>query len=179
MKKQIFALYPDIDVADEVINQLHNEAKIPTEEISYVYRDQNGERIAHSGEDVASKTPAEGAQTGATTGGIIGAVLGIVAVAGLAGPLGPIFAAGPIATALGLTGALGTTAAGAIGGAAVGGLVGALTNMGLGEPRARDFEERLKAGDVLVIVHADNDEEVIAILKENNADVIELVEAKV
>lgn len=179
MKTQIFALFTDIDVADQVINQLHNEVKIPTEDISYVYRNKNGEQVSADGSDVVSKTPAEGASSGAVTGGVIGAVIGIAAVAGLAGPLGPVFAAGPIAAALGLGGAVGATATGAIGGAAIGGIVGALTHMGLGEPNARKFEERVEAGDVLVVLSTETPDDAIKVLRENNATEIEMVEARI
>ncbi|MDA8597142.1 hypothetical protein N9L26_02260 [Candidatus Pacebacteria bacterium] len=179
MKKQIFAVISDIDVADQLINELHNELSIDSEEISFVYRDKDGEKVHGDGEDIASDNMAEGAVEGAAKGGLIGAVIGLVASVGVLGPLGAVVTAGPIATALGIGGAVGATASGAVLGAATGGLVGALTNLGVGEPEARRFEERVEAGDVLIHVHADDDEAIIAKLNEHNAEEIVVFEENV
>jgi hypothetical protein len=176
MKKQIFGLFAGTDAADKAINAVHNNFGIDKEEISYVYRNDDGEKVEGTADDVATDTPAEGAKDGAKVGGVIGAVIGLAAVAGLAGPLGPVLAAGPIATALGIGGAVGTTATGAVAGAAVGGLVGALTHLGLGEEDARHYDERLKAGDVLVSVHTDQENDVVEVLTEHGAMDIKVIE---
>jgi uncharacterized membrane protein len=78
--------------------------------------------------------------------------------------VGPLFAAGPLAAALGLTGAVGTTAAGAATGAAAGGVIGALVNIGVTEEHAKQYEDRVNAGDVLVAVHAEEDIDVAGLL---------------
>lgn len=176
MKKIIFALFTDIEVADKAINHLHNEVNIPNEEISYVYKDKEGEKMSGDGDDVSSSGAVEGAATGATTGGIIGATIGLVGVAGLLGPLGPVVVAGPLATFLGITGGAGAVVGTGVAGAAVGGLVGALINIGVSEPQARNFEERVDAGDVLVSIHTTDEDAVIAILREYNAEEITTVE---
>lgn len=175
MKKQIFAVFTDIDVADQAINELHNELSIPADDISYVYRDEDGNKISGDADDVASETPAEGAVSGATTGGVIGAVIGLVASIGVLGPLGPVVVSGPLAAALGLTGAVGATVSAAAVGAAAGGLLGALMSLGVGEPEARKFEERVKAGDVLVHVQADDEDTVVDKLREHNAEEITII----
>lgn len=176
MKKVIFALFKDIEVADQAINHLHNELHITNEEISYVYKDKDGKKISGGGEDVSSSTTAEGAMSGATTGGLIGAAVGLVGVAGLLGPLGPIVAAGPIATFLGITGATGAVVGTGVAGAAIGGLVGALVNMGVDEPQARNFEERVDAGDILVSIHHDDAHKVSEVLHEFHAAEITVIE---
>lgn len=49
MKKQIFALFPTIESADKAINHLHNAIKIDKDDLSYVYRNQNGEAMEDTG----------------------------------------------------------------------------------------------------------------------------------
>ncbi len=175
MKKNVFALFTDIDVADKAINEIHQNLGVEKDEISYVYRNKDGDKVTGTGDDVANETVAEGAVDGAKVGGIIGAGIGLAAAIGLAGPLGAVFAAGPIATALGLTGAVGAVATGGVAGAAAGGLVGALMNLGLSDEQARAFEQRVQAGDVLVSIHVEDEEPVIELLTEHNAQEIQII----
>jgi len=175
MKKNIFALFTDVDVADKAINEIHQNLGIEKEEISYVYRNKDGDKVSGTADDVANETVAEGAADGAKIGGIIGAGIGLAAAVGIAGPLGAVFAAGPIATALGFTGAVGAVAAGGVTGAAAGGLVGALMNLGLSDEKARAFEQRVQAGDVLVSIHAEDEEPVIKLLTEHNAKEVQVI----
>lgn len=122
-------------------------AGIPRDDISYIYTNVEGEiRDGDSGSAVG-----EGAAGGAATGAILGALAGFVVANGVLPGLGTLFVAGPIATALGLTGAAATTAAGAITGAVAGGLIGALTNIGVSEEDARLYEDLVRSGNVLVI----------------------------
>lgn len=176
MKKVILALFKDIEVADQAINLVHNELNISNEEISYVYKDKEGEKVTGEGDDVTSKTATEGAVSGATTGGLIGAAVGLVGVVGLLGPLGAIVVAGPLATSLGIVGGTGAVVSTGVAGAAIGGLVGALVNMGVDEPQARNYEERVDAGDVLVSIHNEKADEVTSILQEFDAEDITVVE---
>lgn len=169
MKKLTAGVFESRDTAEKAINYLHNELKIPLNDISYIYRNVDGEvREVDSG-SVSSKTPSEGAKKGAAIGGSLGALLGLAAVAGIIPVVGPILAAGPVIAALGITGAVGTTAAGALTGAAAGGLIGALANMGIGKERAQRYEDRVKAGDILLIAYADEGIGVVNALKELGA----------
>jgi hypothetical protein len=127
-------------------------------------------------DDIASDTPGEGALRGATAGGAIGALIGLVGVVGLLGPLGPVVVAGPLATALGITGTVGAVVGTGVTGAALGGIVGALTSMGVSEPKARDFEVRVDDGDVLVSIHTDNADATVTALRQFNPLNIEIVE---
>ncbi len=88
-----------------------------------------------------------GAAVGGTIGGVGGLLLGLGALA-IPG-LGPIVAAGPIAATL----------MGLLAGGAVGGLAGALVDYGIPEEQARDYEDRIKQGDIMVLVDDDDDEE--------------------
>lgn len=87
---------------------------------------------------------AEGGLTGATVGGTIGAVAGVLALAGtLAIPGLGIVLAGPVAAGLVGLGA----------GAATGGLVGALIGAGIPEERAKLYENDIKAGGIVMGVN--------------------------
>lgn len=105
--------------------------------------DARDSRIGRDG-DTGSKA-AGGAITGGTIGGIGGLLLGLgsFAIPGI----GPIIAAGPIAAAIG----------GALAGGAVGGLLGALTDFGIPEEEAREYETRINDGEILVLVDTDDD----------------------
>jgi hypothetical protein len=100
--------------------------------------------------DNSTKAP-EGAATGAGTGAILGGALGWLAgVGALAIPgLGPLIAAGPILAAL----------SGAAVGGTVGGLTGALVGMGIPEYEAKQYESKLREGNILMSVHVDDSEE--------------------
>ncbi|KKD38155.1 DUF1269 domain-containing protein [Limnoraphis robusta] len=89
----------------------------------------------------------EGAGIGAVTGTVLGGITGLlVGLGSLAIPgVGPALVAGELS-------ALGTTAAGAGIGALTGGLVGSLTGMGIPEDNAKVYENRVKAGDYLLMV---------------------------
>ena len=111
--------------------------------VSDVAGDVHDVREDRVGSDTGSKA-AGGAVTGGTIGGIGGLLLGLgsFAIPGV----GPLVAAGPIAAALG----------GALAGGAVGGLVGAMTDFGIPEEEAREYETRINAGEILVLVDADD-----------------------
>ncbi len=121
---------------------------VSEENISYVYMNVAGELVdRQAGEKVGS-----GAATGATTGAVVGAVLGFVVANGILPGLGSLLVAGPLAVALGFTGAAAATVGGAMTGAAAGGFIGALTGLGISDTDATRFQEYVRGGDVLVIV---------------------------
>jgi uncharacterized membrane protein len=68
--------------------------------------------------------------------------IGALAIPGL----GPFIAAGPIMAAL----------SGAAAGAAAGGLTGALVGLGIPEYEAKQYEARVKGGNILLSVHTDD-----------------------
>src|SRR2546421_295125 len=85
---------------------------------------------------------------GGATGGVIGLLAGIGALA-IPG-VGPFIAAGPIMAAL----------SGAAVGGVTGGVVGGLIGLGIPEIEAKRYEEKLKNGNYLIAVHTDESEEV-------------------
>jgi uncharacterized membrane protein len=100
-------------------------------------------------DDVEVETPESYSATaaGTATGGVIGALGGLLVGLGtLAIPgVGPIMAAGPIAAALG----------GAAIGAATGGLIGALVDAGVPEEYATTYATHIERGHVLLTVRTD------------------------
>ncbi|HVA29125.1 MAG TPA: hypothetical protein VNF68_13165 [Candidatus Baltobacteraceae bacterium] len=90
----------------------------------------------------------EGVATGATVGGLLGAIVAgltatgsVVAVAATGGAAAPLVV-GPLAAALAGLGA----------GAAGGGIVGGLVGLGVAEHRAKEYENGLRDGGILVAV---------------------------
>jgi hypothetical protein len=107
--------------------------------------------VKEMGTEKASKAP-EGTAAGATTGGVIGGTLGVLAGIGLLAipGLGPFIAAGPILAGLAGLGV----------GGAVGGVTGALIGAGIPEFEAKRYEGRLQKGGILLSVHCDTSEEI-------------------
>jgi len=170
MKKLTLGIFDTREQAEAAVNALHNDLDIATDDISYIFRNSQNEVEEIDADDVADTTPAEAAASGALTGGTIGAIAGLATVAGVIPVVGPIFAAGPLITALGLgAGAVGTTAAAAATGAIAGGLIGALANLGISETKAKEYEDRVLAGDVLVAAHAEEEYDVAAVLSKHGA----------
>ncbi|ANX13533.1 low temperature-induced protein [Fictibacillus arsenicus] len=127
-----------IDAIKELRAQGYNE-----NDISVIAKDKKEVKQIH--EETGTKAP-QGAATGMATGGVLGGLGGLLLGAGaLAIPgIGPIVAAGPIAAALG----------GAAVGAGAGGIVGALVGLGIPEKEAKEYEEAVEGGDILVLVDA-------------------------
>lgn len=108
-------------------------------------------------EEVAGDTGvsvAEGTKAGAVTGGLLGGLTGLLVGLGVVTlpAIGALLVAGPIAAALGLTGAAATTTTGAVAGVVGGGLVGALASYGFPQEEAAQFEEYIHGGGILLIV---------------------------
>ena len=135
--------------AEQVLTELRESGFAP-DQVSVVAQDTGEAQTmieeTGMGEEVAA------AGTGAAVGGLAGGVAGwLVGIGALAIPgLGPIMAAGALATTLG----------GAALGAAAGGLIGALVAMGIPEEEARGYEASVRGGSVLLTVTASREEQV-------------------
>jgi hypothetical protein len=153
MAKTVLGLFDNKEHVEAVINSLKDSGYDP-QNVSLLMKD------TRDAQDIKKDTGADaatGAVSGATTGAIIGGIAGILSAVMLPG-LGAIFIGGPLASALGLTGAAATTVSGAATGALAGGVIGALTNLGLSEDEAQHYEDRVKEGAILVAVPAADDE---------------------
>src|ERR671924_350941 len=147
MAKAVFGIAQTEAQAIAIVDQL-KAAGFSHNDISVLLPDKTGTRdFAH---EQHTKAP-EGAATGAGTGGVLGGALGwLVGIGAIAIPgLGPFIAAGPILAAL----------SGAAAGAALGGLTGALIGMGIPEYEAKRYEGKIKDGNLLISVHADDSTE--------------------
>ncbi|HWX32062.1 MAG TPA: YsnF/AvaK domain-containing protein [Steroidobacteraceae bacterium] len=144
----ISRLYKHYDTGARVVAELEHFG-IPHTDISIIANNDTGwfdrnrsTRIDRDadGTDDRAEGAAAGAGIGATIGGVAGllAGLGLLAIPGI----GPVVAAGWLAS----------TAAVAAAGGATGGLIGALTQSGIGEPEARHYAEGVRRGGTLVTV---------------------------
>lgn len=143
-----FGIFSTRSAAETAVDRL-TAAGFSHQDVSVLMADQTGSKDFAAEKN--TKAP-EGTATGVTVGGVTGGTLGLLAGLGaLAIPgVGPLIAAGPIMGALAGLGV----------GGAVGGLVGALVGMGIPEYEAKRYEGRVKDGGILVSVHCDSSEEV-------------------
>lgn len=150
--KTLVGLFDNFTEAQGVLEALLN-AGYARENVSLVAADREGK---YAGDLYATDVPpmedaevnsAEGAATGAVSGGLLGGLAGLVIGLGaLTIPgLGPVIAAGPIASAL----------IGAGIGAVAGGVIGALIGWGIPEEHAEYYAEGIRRGGTLVAVKAD------------------------
>lgn len=147
-KKSVFCITTSREQADRIVDHLKT-SNFSNNDISVLFPDKGTSRdFAH---EKNTKAP-EGAVAGAGTGGVVGGALGwIVGIGALAIPgVGPFIAAGPILAAL----------SGAAIGAAAGGIAGGLIGLGIPELEAKRYEGKVKAGNILLSVHAENSDEI-------------------
>jgi len=149
--KTVVGLFENYTDADRAVSEL-NTRGFNRNEISVAARDSalRDRVVGTAGEERAvAESAGAGAVGGAVVGGLGGLLVGLGALA-IPG-VGPVIAAGTLATALG------STAAGAGIGAAAGGLIGALVGLGIPEDDAHFYAEGVKRGGVLVTVQASDD----------------------
>jgi len=146
MPTAIYALANTDEQANTIVSALKNTG-FPDSDISVLLPDQNRPR-EFSQDDQTKAT--EGMVAGGISGGVVGGALGWVAGLGLLAIPGggPFLAAGPILAVLG----------GAVVGAAVGSLTGSFIGLGMPEIDAQRYESQVRAGRILIIVHADDHE---------------------
>jgi uncharacterized membrane protein len=141
--------FADRASAEEAISLLR-KAGVQDSEISCVYSDSSGAvKDTQTGDTVGGS-----AAKGATVGAVVGGIAGLVVANGILPGIGTLFVAGPLAAALGFTGGAATAVAGAATGLAAGGLLGALTHLGIPDSDAALYETRLHEGSYLVIVQS-------------------------
>jgi len=153
----VVGLFDSPDRAQAAIEELRSGG-ISAANIGVAARSREGTEAAAGDTGVATS-----AATGAVGGGVLGGLAGLlVGVGALAIPgIGPIVAAGPLATTL----------AGAGVGAAAGGLVGALVDAGIPEEEARMYQTGVERGGILVTAQVPEGQETWArdILNRNGA----------
>jgi uncharacterized membrane protein len=138
MTRTVVALYEDMPTAQQAVEELSNNG-FDRAQISLVSQDAEGRYTSQTGDgESTGENIAEGVGVGAAVGGIGGLLVGLAALA-IPG-VGPIIAAGPLASAL----------IGAGVGAATGGLIGALGESGVPPEQAEYYAEGVRRGGALV-----------------------------
>jgi uncharacterized membrane protein len=148
--KKIFGLFDHEEEADRAISELQ-KAGFSREHFGVITRNKISQKVNRE-EDVREGTvqvdqklsPA----TGAAVGGLTGLLLGVGAL--FIPGIGPVLAAGTLASAIG------AVAAGTGMGAVAGGLLATLTSLGVTE-EADVYAEGVKRGGVLLVVEADEE----------------------
>jgi uncharacterized membrane protein len=150
--KTVVGLFDHLDQARQAVQDL-STLGLARDDINLIahagaedysnYFDAQGQYLDEATNHEALDTRSRAA-TGATAGAILGALgglllgLSLLPVAGF----GPIFVAGPV----------NATLLGALGGGIIGGLLGALTHLGVPEEHAGPYAEGVRRGGSLVIV---------------------------
>lgn len=133
MAKTVMGVFERREAAEKAVEELRREG-FTEAEISVV-----GKRDGQAGQEGGGPDLGRGTAWGAG----VGAAAGLLATAGaLTIPgIGPLVALGPLATTLG--------------GAATGGVAGALVDWGIPENRGREVEQRIREGRFVALVEAD------------------------
>jgi len=151
--RTVIGIFTSWDKAESAIDELLDEGFLDSE-IGAVTREGDGisnrttrrNRTKLDNEEDDTDDAASGAITGAAAGAGIGGLIGLAVLSGVAPIIGPALFAGT----------LGVLASNAAGGAAVAGIIGALTAWGMSEDDARYYEGEIAAGRVIVTVAAGN-----------------------
>jgi hypothetical protein len=150
MASMNLAVFSDQDDAEDAIAELERSGFNP-KELSVVMKDSGQARAV--AQDTGASV-AEGMASGITTGGVLGGIAGLlIGIGAISIPgIGALLIAGPLASALGLTGAAASTVSGAVTGAVAGGVVGGLVGIGVPKETAQVYEDRIRDGGILLAV---------------------------
>lgn len=159
METTVIGIMQGNSQAEEVVRDMREQG-FEENEISIVTRDER-EETQEEGSEISFEDQNLG--DGTATGGAIGGVAGLLMGAGalLIPGVGPIIAAGPLA--------------GALTGVVTGGIAGGLIDFGIPEERGKEYEERVKKGDILVAVKTDGErvDSAASILRRHGAEEVE------
>jgi uncharacterized protein YjbJ (UPF0337 family) len=150
----VSGLYRTPDEAQRAYDDLTTRHGYTKDDVSVLMSDDTRKRHfgdVKPGEEFSEGSKAlEGMGVGSAIGGTLGAIIAGLAAAGtaLALPGLGLIVAGPLAAAL----------AGAGAGGATGGLIGALIGSGIPEDRAREYEQGIREGGIVLGTHARDDE---------------------
>ena len=147
MTRTIVGHFARANEAQQAVNALQ-EAGFTSSDVSYVAHDGTGV----FSDAIRARVPSSsGTAKGMAAGGVSGLLLGLAAVA--VPGIGPLVAAGPIAAGL----------AGAGVGAATGGMLGALADIGVPEKDGEYWSRAVSQGGALVIIRTQDDTEARAV----------------
>lgn len=153
----VVAVFDDRYQAEQAVRDLE-EAGFDHNEVGFVMRGSEAVRGGMITDAVGAKD-ARGAMIGAAGGALTGGILGAAGSLLIPG-IGPLVAAG----------FLGLTLGGMAAGTAVGGILGAMTGLGVSENEARYYDEQFNAGKAIIAVRANaNEAEAERILRNHGA----------
>jgi hypothetical protein len=144
MSQAVYGIANTQQQANAIVERLQTTGFL-NDDISVLFPDKEGTRdFAHEKNTKAPEGATAGGVTGMGVGGAVGllAGLGALAIPGI----GPFVAAGPIMAAL----------SGAAVGGAAGGIIGGLVGMGIPEYEAKQYEGKVRAGNILISVHTED-----------------------
>ncbi|MDP9132169.1 MAG: hypothetical protein M3M98_03425 [Nitrospirota bacterium] len=149
----VVGLLPDMNAVRQTLQTLRSHG-VSDEQIGLAMRQADSE--VPSIEETSSPT-VQDAATGAVGGGILGGLAGLLTATGIVAipGLAPLLAGGALVSLLGATGA--SIIAGSGVGAVAGGLVGALISINVPETAARQYDEAVRQGKILITVKTDGD----------------------
>ena len=139
-RRTVIGVFDRFQQADEAAAALH-AAGFGEEDISVV-RQEEGSAPAVSADETKANA---GVVTGVSVGAVIGGALGLAA---LAIPGLGLVVAGPLAAALG----------GAVAGGALGALAGSFAGLGVPTEQAKEYEQAVRSGGVVVAVKTPDEE---------------------
>ncbi|KIE58581.1 permease [Methylacidiphilum kamchatkense Kam1] len=142
------AVYHSLEDAEKALKSLEQN-QFPLTRVSILAQDLSSERKVHG-----YVTAGDIAKTGATIGGWVGGLFGILVGAAFVWVpgFGPLIVAGPLSAAL--LGGLEGLVAGGVAGAAL----GFLSGLGIEKKHILKFEEHLKAGKYLLVIRGTEEE---------------------
>jgi hypothetical protein len=144
MKQAVYGIANTVEQANAIVERLRATGSLD-DDISVLLPDKDGTRdFAHEKSTKAPEGVAAGGVAGLGVGGALGLLAGVGALA-IPG-VGPFIAAGPIMGAL----------SGAAVGGATGGIIGGLVGLGIPEYEAKQYEGKVRAGNILISVHTED-----------------------
>jgi uncharacterized protein (TIGR02271 family) len=150
----VTGLFRDRESAERAYSSLTSRG-YAKDDVNVIMSDETRNKYYPEGSDAADtelgSKALEGTGTGAAIGGTAGAILGAIAAIGtsIALPGLGLLVAGPLAGAL----------VGAGAGGATGGLIGALVGSGIPEDRAKEYEEGVRNGGIVLGFNPRNEED--------------------
>ena len=156
MDKKVIGYFEDSNQAGRAANELNSKG---FNEISILGNESGGKEGSRGRGDDGMGSGNQNLSNGTMTGGALGGIAGLALGAGalLIPGIGPIVAMGPLAAVLG--------------GAVTGGVAGALIDYGIPKERSDFYEAKIKEGNTVMILQADEDktDTVASILRNHGA----------
>lgn len=170
MKQTTIGVFQARTDAEKAISHIHSELNVPADDISYLYRNLDGEVREVKTDmflDTQVSTLGVNLSIGFLSGGLIGAVIGVATVLGITPFLASFVAIAPLAgilALLGITGTLGIIIGTTVIGAVLGIIVGAVAEL-ISANRVKVYSDQAEPKNVVVAVIAPEKMDVLSQLR--------------